>query len=266
MSEPRNPYAPPSAPVEHPDEGTGPDDSGRFIPYGRTVSAGRGAAWIGDAWRLLKAQPGMWAASLILLFAAYLFASMIPVVGFFSQLLVPFAYAAIALAAAEQRRTGNFELKVLWSSFEKHTVPLLVVGAVSFMATVVFLIVLAIFVGSEVIGAMMGTSEPDPSTYQTTKFWLAFLIGLALALPIGFATYLAPQLIVLHDQPPIEAMKMSLAGCIKNILPGIVFGILTLLLLLASMITLFLGLLISLPILAITNYTVYRDIFVEDQP
>ena len=265
MNEPRNPYAPPSAPVERINAGPGSDDPGRFVPYGRSVSAGRGAAWIGDAWRLLKGQPGMWAAALLLMFAAYILASMIPVVGFFTQLLVPFAYAAIALAADEQRRTGNFELNQLWISFQKHTVPLVVVGVVSVLATVVFMIVIAIFIGSEVIGAMMGTSEPDPSTYLTTKFWLAFLIGLALTLPIGFATYLAPQLIVLHDQQPIEAMKMSLAGCIKNVLPGIVFGILTLLLLFVSMIPLFLGLLITIPILAITNYTVYRDIFVEER-
>jgi uncharacterized membrane protein len=35
-------------------------------------------------------------------------------------------------------------------------------------------------------------------------------------------------------------------------------------LLVASMIPLLLGLLISIPIMAITNYTVYRDIFVEE--
>jgi uncharacterized membrane protein len=83
-------------------------------------------------------------------------------------------------------------------------------------------------------------------------------------LPITCATYMAPQLIVLHDQPVIEALKMSLFACIKNILPGIVFGVLALVLFIVSMIPLLLGLIITLPILAITNYTVYRDIFVEE--
>jgi hypothetical protein len=264
MNEPRNPYAPPASQVENPHEAS--SDPGRFIPYGRTVSAGRGAAWIGDAWRLLKGQPGMWAAALLLMFAAYMFASMMPLVGFFTSFLVPFAYAAIALAAHEQQRTGNFQLNVLWESFKKHPVPLLVVGGASFLAGIIFLIVMAVFIGSEIVGTMLGTSEPDPSTFLTTKFWLAFLVGLALALPIGFATYLAPQLIVLHDQPPIEALKMSLVGCVKNILPGIVFGLLAMLMVLVSMIPLLLGLLITLPILAITNYTVYRDIFVDESP
>jgi uncharacterized membrane protein len=38
------------------------------------------------------------------------------------------------------------------------------------------------------------------------------------------------------------------------------------LMVLVSMIPLLLGLLITLPILAITNYTVYRDIFVDESP
>jgi uncharacterized membrane protein len=46
--------------------------------------------------------------------------------------------------------------------------------------------------------------------------------------------------------------------------PGIVFGLVAFFMMLVSMIPLFLGLLITLPILAITNYTIYRDIFIED--
>jgi uncharacterized membrane protein len=83
-------------------------------------------------------------------------------------------------------------------------------------------------------------------------------------LPVGLAAYLAPQLIVLHDQPALTAMKMSFAGTMKNILPGLVFGLCAFGLVIVSMIPLFLGLLITGPILAITAYTVYRDIFVED--
>ncbi len=61
-------------------------------------------------------------------------------------------------------------------------------------------------------------------------------------------------------------MKMSLIGCAKNILPGIVFGLLAFVLLMVSMISLFLGLLITIPIMVLTNYTVYRDIFVDENP
>lgn len=266
MTEPRNPYAPPVSKVadrdEHPDAG----DGGRFIPYGRTVPAGRGAAWLGDAWRILKAQPGMWAALLVLLFVAYIVASMIPFLSFVVNLLAPFVTAAVVLAADQQRRTGTFDLKVMVVGFERQPVSLLAVGGVMLLAGVVFMVILAIFLGGDLIATMTGRANLDPATFFTTRFWLAFLIGLALVLPVSCATYLAPQLIVLHEQPAFTAMKMSLAGVVKNILPGIVFGLCGMGLMILSMIPLFLGFLITLPIFVITSYTVYRDIFVEEHP
>jgi uncharacterized membrane protein len=111
---------------------------------------------------------------------------------------------------------------------------------------------------------LAGGGTPDPSAFLTTKFWLAMLIGFVVMLPIAFATYLAPQLIVLHEQPAITAMKMSLAGCVKNILPGLLFMVCALAMVFLSMIPLLLGLLITMPIMAITSYTAYRDIFVHE--
>jgi uncharacterized membrane protein len=206
----------------------------------------------------------MWAAALILLFAAYLVLSMIPLVNFFVQFLVPFAYAGIALAADQQRRTGTFDLKAMAGGFEKQPLSLLAVGITTFVAGIVFMLGLSLVLGGDILATMMGRNPIDPASVMTTKFLLAFLVGLALMLPVGCATYLAPQLIVLHDQPAMTAMKMSLLGTVKNILPGLVFGLCAMALLFVSMIPLFLGLLISIPILAITNYTVYRDIFIEE--
>ena len=266
MNDPRNPYAPPISQVADPEERPDLTDSGRFIPYGRSLPAGRGAGWIGDAWRLLRARPGMWAAALILLLIAYIVLSIIPLINFFLQLLVPFAYAGIAMAADQQRRTGTFELSALLVGFNKQPMSLLAVGGTVILAGIVFVIVLAIFIGTAVFGMIGSGAKPDPSIFLSMKFLLAFLVGLALMVPVGFATYLAPQLIVLHDQPALTAMKMSFVGCLRNILPGIVFLLCGIGLVLVSMIPVLLGLLVSIPIMVITNYTVYRDIFVEENP
>lgn len=265
MNDPRNPYSPPSTHVADRDEVV-QTEMGQFIPYGRVLPAGRGAAWIGDAWRLLKGSPGMWAAALIVLFVIYMVISMIPLVNIFAQLMGPFAYAGIALAADQQRRTGTFELGTIFEGFKKNPVSLLAVGGTMILAGIVFLIILAVAIGGEIFSMMMSGGKPDPSLFFSAKFALAFLIGLALILPVGLATYLAPQLIVLHDQPALEAMKMSLVGCAKNILSGLVFGVCSFLLLVASAIPLLLGLLITIPIMVLTNYTVYRDIFVDENP
>jgi uncharacterized membrane protein len=251
MNDPRNPYAPPVAPVTDREDPRDPDGGGRFIPYGRTRPAGQGAAWIGDAWRLLRAQPGMWAALLVLEFVAYIVLSAIPLLSLFVQFVTPFAYAAIALAGDQQRRTGTFDLKVIGDAFSRRPAPLLAVGGVVFLAAAVFGVVLAVFLGTGMLGVWAGSAQADPAVVM---------------LPVGLATYLAPQLIVLHDQPALEAMKMSFVGTLKNFVPGLVFGLCAFGLLFVSMIPLFLGLLITVPVLAITAYTVYRDIFVEDEP
>src|SRR5215831_4826426 len=98
MNDPRNPYAPPvSNVVDH--EDTPSTDDGRFIPFGRSLPPSQGVAWIGNAWRLLKGQPGMWAAALLLIFVCWIVVSMIPLVNMFLQLATPFIYAGIATAA-----------------------------------------------------------------------------------------------------------------------------------------------------------------------
>jgi hypothetical protein len=139
------------------------------------------------------------------------------------------------------------------------------VGGTMMVAYVVIGIIVAIVIGIDAFRMMSGGAGTfDPSVFFSVKYLLVILICLALILPVAFATYLAPQLIILHDQPAGVAMRMSLAATIKNILAGLVFGICAMLLLIVSTIPLGLGLLISIPIMVITNYTVYRDIFVEE--
>jgi len=264
MNDPRNPYAAPVAHVADREDRLDPTDDGRFVPYGRSLPPGRGAAWIGNAWQLLRARPGMWAAGLVLLLVAYIVLSLIPLVNLFLQLATPFFTAGIAMAADQQRRTGTFELGALLAGFNKRPGSLLAVSATVVVAVIVFAIVLVLFIGTEIFGPMMSGGKPDPALFLSARFWLAILIGFALMVPVAFATYLAPQLIVLHDLPALTAMKMSVAGCFKNILPGIVFLLCSMALLVVSAIPIFLGLLVSIPIMVITNYTVYRDIFVEE--
>jgi uncharacterized membrane protein len=70
-------------------------------------------------------------------------------------------------------------------------------------------------------------------------------------------------LVIFHRLSAVGAMKMSLIGSTKNILPGIVFSVCAMLFLILSIIPLGLGLLVSIPVLMISSYTVYRDVFVE---
>lgn len=264
MTDPRNPYAPPSTQVS--DSGEPPDPNARetLVPYGRVRPGGRGAGWIGDAWRLLKAQPGMWVIAMLVILAAYIVLSMIPLVNFFTQLLGPFIAAGIAMCADEQRRTGTFDVKTLMGGFTKAPASLFAVGGVTLLFFVVMFVVLFIVIGFDVIRPIMLGQQVDPSDLLSTKNLLAVLICLAIALPVVAATYLAPPLIVLHDLPALTAMHMSLVALFKNILAGLVCGLCWLGLFILAVIPLGLGLLVLIPLGIIANYTIYRDIFVEE--
>jgi uncharacterized membrane protein len=265
MTDPRNPYAPPSTRVADSTEPSDPNASEVLIPYGRWRPAGRGAGWIGDAWRLLAGRPGMWALTMLVILAAYIVLSIIPLVNIFTQLLAPFVTAGIAMCADQQRRTGTFEVQTLFGGFNKAPASLLAVGGVTFLFVILIFVMLFIIIGTDVMRPAMLGQKVDPTVIFSMKNLLVVLICAAVMIPVVAATYLAPPLIVLHDQPALTAMHMSLVGMFKNILAGIVFGLCWLVLIIIAVIPLGLGMLVVIPLGIIANYTVYRDIFVEER-
>lgn len=262
MVDPRNPYAPPSAHVSDPGDAPGPDGE-TFVEYGRWRPAGRGPGWIGDAWRVLAGRPGMWALTMLLLLVFYIVVSVIPLVNIFTQLAGPFLSAGIALCADQQRRTGTFELGTLLGGFKKGTASLFAVAGLTFAFVLVIVVVLFAIIGFDLMKPAMLGQKVDPSMIFSTKNLVAVLVCIVIAIPFGAAAYLAPPLIVLHDQPALKAMHMSMIGIFKNILAVIVFGICWLGLSIVAIIPLGLGLIIVMPLGLIANYTMYRDIFVE---
>ena len=73
--------------------------------------------------------------------------------------------------------------------------------------------------------------------------------------------WFAPALVILNDMGAVEAMKRSFSGCIKNILPFLLYGVIAMVLVILGMIPLFLGLLVVIPVLTAAIYTSYKDIF-----
>ena len=265
MADVRNPYAPPAAAVADPTENL-PDGPDVFIPNGRRVSFGRGARWIGDAWRLFTSRPGKWLLSFLLLLLIYIVFAWVPLANILNTLLWPFLGAGIVMAADVQRRTGTFTVETLFAGFRRPA-PLLILGAMYLLSLVLLYASFAIMVGED--GAkqfvLQASAASDAAPPEPRAVVRALLLYTILVLPITAATYLAPPLIMLQGIGAGTAMKMSFIGSIKNILPGIVFIICTLLFILVSIIPLGLGLFVSVPVLMITNYTVYRDIFIDSR-
>ena len=82
-------------------------------------------------------------------------------------------------------------------------------------------------------------------------------------LPLYMALWFAPSLIVFNNLKPLDAMKASFTGCLKNIVPFLFYSIVLLVLCMLAVIPFGLGFLVLGPVIVASIYTGYRDIFFD---
>jgi len=110
---------------------------------------------------------------------------------------------------------------------------------------------------------------------------LAWLIALGLMVPVFMAVWFAPPLAVFNELGAFDALKASFLGCLKNIVPFLIYGLILFgFAILASiplclgwlvlapvgfatlaLIPLGLGWLVLGPVIGASIYTSYRDIY-----
>ena len=97
-----------------------------------------------------------------------------------------------------------------------------------------------------------GATTPDQLGRLGVTLALALLIVFGLMLPLVMAIWFAPPLVVFHDMGAGDAMKASFAGCLKNMLPFLLYGIVLLVASVIASIPLMLGWLVLGPVIAAT--------------
>src|SRR5699024_8206828 len=112
-------------------------------------------------------------------------------------------------------------------------------------------------------GSFMSGAEPNVQA-MLLGMALFFLVMMALMLPLMMMIWFAPALIMLNGVAPTEALKMSFVGCLRNILPMLIYGLICTILLIAGALPLFLGWLVVYPIFICSIYTAYRDIYLDE--
>ncbi|MDN5566994.1 MAG: hypothetical protein L0G25_09305, partial [Psychrobacter sp.] len=126
--------------------------------------------------------------------------------------------------------------------------------------------IIATFLAVVLLPDVNTASVDQLSAGNSVGLVIAMLLSVIVILPVIMLIWFAPALVVLHNIKPLEAMKMSLKGCTKNIMPFLVFVFtLSIIASLLIVFTLGLGLLVVVPVGMITYYTSYRDVW-TDQP
>ncbi len=238
------------------------DRNDGFLATGRAVDAGRGWEWIVSGWALFKKQPGNWILLLLVYFACYFVIALVPLFigGLANLVLTPVFAAGIMLGCKALDEGTTLEIRYLFAGFKQNTSNLVVLGVIMLVAWVGILLVVSLIIGGGSFLALLRGDVTGLIAAGVTVA-LAFLVGLALALPLYMGFWFAPILIAMHGLKPADAMKASFTACLKNVLPFFVYGLIGMVLAVIAAIPFLLGLIVLVPVLVASIYTSYRDIF-----
>lgn len=277
-----NPYSPPGSAVADVKE---PGTQAQFTVPGIRVGAGRGASWLGEGWALFRAAPLLWIVTLVILLGMQLLLNLIPLFGpIAGYLLYPAFMVGILAFAKGIAESGQADVGNLFAGFREKLGPLVAVGGIYLLMlavlVVVFLVILFASIG-------VPASFDADSLQQLARgedllgMLLAFLVAMALAVPVMAAYWFAPGLVYYADLGAWAAMKESLWACLRNWLPFLIYGVLALLafmllgiplgmlaasgtwsgIALGIAISGFLAVFVLLPVLMASYYSSFLDLF-----
>jgi uncharacterized membrane protein len=236
----------------------------------RLVPPGNGWLWITDAWKLFLKQPGLWVLMFVIL---VIIMAMLTWLGFIGSLAtalsIPIFGGGFVLAARTADRGGTPDVGMLFAGFREKAGPLAMLGVLNLVAWVIIGLVVGLIMGVGMgMGALMGGmaggghgAMMGGMAGMSATALLGFLVALALSVPVAAAIWFAPALVMFRDIAPVDAVKESFAACLKNIIPFLVYGVAGLVLAMLASIPFGLGWLALGPVLGISVYTAYKDLF-----
>lgn len=244
--------------------------TGNLDAGGRIVPAGNGWQWIADGWKLFMKQPGVWVLITVIVAVVFAVLAWIPFIGTLALALVgPILGGSLMVGTQACDRSGTLEPAHLLVGFKEKTGKLVTVGIFNLIASFVLIVLVGLIAGAGAgMGALMGGMAGGGGgammggmAGMTMSMMFGGLVALALSVPIAAALWFAPALIMFRDAEPMDALKMSFFGCLRNIVPFVVYGIVAFVLAIVASIPFGLGWLALGPVLAASIYTAYRDIF-----
>lgn len=229
--------------------------------------ASAGWQWIREAFGLVGARPGFWIGTMLLVLVVLIALALVPLIGQLVTMFIgPFLIVGYANAARQQANGADPAIDHLLIGFRERPATLVGIVLLYLAATLVVALVMAALLfallGS---GILAGSGEIDPAALSESWPVLAiiWLLALALMLPLIMAYWFAPVLAVFDGLDAIPAMKASFAGCLRNILPFLVYGLALIPLAIIAALPLFLGFLVLVPAIMATYYTAWRAVFGE---
>jgi uncharacterized membrane protein len=234
-----------------------------FDAAGRVVDIGRSLQWLASGWDLFVRAPGAWVAISAILLVIIVFLNLVPLVGSIAlAFLMPVLFAGLLAGCRELARGGALRVDHLFLGFRGDaTGKLVAIGVFSLAGVAIVFVVMTLVGGGALIsGEMIGRGMAGAGLVMG-GILLAAVIGLALLVPLSMALWFAPALILFGGMTPGPALKASFMGCLKNVLPFSVYGVVLFVLMVVAALPFLLGYLVLIPMIAGSIYASYVDIY-----
>lgn len=228
----------------------------------RNVDAGRGAAWIGEGFGYFTKAPWVWIGITVMLGISVIVTSIIPASQLLLSLITPVLSAGLLMGCADLQQGKMLTVAHLFAGFTSDKVwTLVLVGLLTLLAyaavALVCIALLLVTVGTAVLSA----DSVAAADIGLNGILPAILVALALAVPVAMATWFAAPLVIFRDLTAIDALKQSFAGCLRNMIPFLLYGLLAFVMFAVASIPFGLGLLVAFPVLVASVYVGYRDLY-----
>ena len=222
------------------------------------VSAARAFAWFEEAMRLFKRAPLMWCVLGFIVVAAQLLLDLIPGIGApIAKVVVPVIECGLLIGAVAVDRGAPLSLRVALAPFGARPAAL---AAIVVSALLIFAVeALAAY---QFAGVNLLESGADEPMLGMAALTIIFVAGTVVSLPLMFVPFAA-----LFDEASFtRAFASSIQAFALNVLPLLIFGALSLVLVIIGLLCFGFGLIAVIPLVSAASYAAWKDIYAVSAP
>lgn len=225
------------------------------------VAASRGALWLAEAFNLFRRKPMAWIGMcmgwIIITFGLIL----VPFIGgVIANFLQPVFFASFAIAAYRQTQGEDVVMGDLFTGFRRNLRSLVNLGAVLLIAEIAIFALMALL-GLPMAGADDGSFTMGEYVQMLKgKEWI-LAVGFLLTVIVKGALWFAPPLIAFHGMTTGHAIRWSAYAALANLGAMMVYGAVLLAIFLLGLLPWALGLVVVIPVMAISTFIGYREVF-----
>ncbi len=240
----------------------------------RKVGIEHGWLWIKRGLNLIFRSPLLSVVLAAIVGGVIFLAMKVPLFGpMLGMLLLPMLVAGYMKACRAIERHEEAEIAHLFAGFGKHAPRLVALGGFLLVGIISIVAAIVAFGGNTFMTFLERAQEiNDPAVMQQAlqdadpSVLSALLIGLLLLVVLSVCVQFAPMLVLFDDQKPLAAIKASIMGTLRNVLPYTVYSLILQLVIFAiGMFPLFIAIVLVLTISMTSLYAAYRDLFGEQQ-